>query len=174
MQLSVIVIVQMLKNKKLVITFIFILALLGLVGWWYSQRERPRELEDAKSIGQQTKGETQQGVQTPKPGKKDEGDSSQTLLEPSGNFVSSHEAGMNSLVASSCVTTSGAICTISFTKSGVTKTLPSQTTDREGAAFWEWTPKQVGLSPGEWTIEAKANKSGQDKTAKDAEVLKVL
>ncbi len=164
------------KNNKIgtIITLV-VVALAGAGYWYYASQPKPKDLSTSRSIGQSTKGETGQSDDSPSGETKQDGPTTpKKLLEPSGNFVSSHEVEMNSLVASSCETTSGAKCAINFTKDGVTKSLSTQGTDSEGTTFWEWTPKQIGLTPGEWVIEAEASLGTEVKTAKDAEVLRIL
>ncbi len=163
-------------NKKLgVIITLAVVALLGAGYWYYASHPKPKDLSTSRSIGQSTKGETKQPDDSgSNETKHDKPTTPKKLLEPSGNFVSSHEVETNSLIASSCETTSGAKCVINFTKDGVTKSLNAQGTDSEGATFWEWTPKQIGLTPGDWTIEAEASLGTDTKISKDAEVLRIL
>jgi hypothetical protein len=67
------------------------------------------------------------------------------------------------------VTSPGAICTISFINDSVIKSLPPQKADSEGAAYWSWRPKDkdIELTEGSWTVEARATINGQAKTARD-------
>jgi len=167
---------DMIKNKKVIVLVIIVAVGLGGGWWWYqSSRPKPKSLVGVSSIGQETKGA---GAEADNPeaapaDPKDDQNNSQTLAELTGTFVSSHEADMNSVLASNCVTSPGAICTIVFTRGDASRTLPGQATDREGATFWEWTPKQIGLSPGDWKIEAKASNGDRTTSAADAEVLRI-
>lgn len=100
------------------------------------------------------------------------------VAAPKGDFVSNHEPNLDSNPApnslqSVCITSVGASCTVTFTKDGVTKSLPPQNTDKEGAAYWSWTLQEIGLSEGEWTIEARAGSGEQTKTTKDPLALRV-
>lgn len=99
------------------------------------------------------------------------------ILAPTGNFVSNHTPGQNGSPteeASVCNTTPGASCQIIFTKDGITKSLSAQITDRGGATYWNnWTPKGIGLSVGEWKIEAIASLNGKTQSAVDAKKLVV-
>jgi hypothetical protein len=143
------------------------------------------------TIGPQTKGEIpddsgQEDTETPD-GQSDSGGTkrnsdgstpSKTLFAPSGNFVSNHNPNMSgkpapNLIQSVCVTTPGATCTITFTKDGTTKSLPNQTADGEGATYWDWKLQDIGLSAGEWKIQAKATLNGQTKTTDDPLNLRV-
>lgn len=90
------------------------------------------------------------------------------LLTPSGTFISNHTATMATTENSVCVTSPGATCTIVFTRGAVAKTLPAQTTDNEGAAYWNGWKIGSYLSSGTWTVQAKATYNGQTKTANDA------
>lgn len=103
---------------------------------------------------------------------------SKTLIAPSGTFVSNHNPNLDgdpapNLIQSVCVTTPGATCTITFTKDGTTKSLPEQTTDSEGATYWDWKVQSIGLTTGEWRIKAVAKLGSQTKTAQDSLNLKV-
>lgn len=100
------------------------------------------------------------------------------LLEPSGTFVSNHEPNLSgdpspNLIQSVCVTTPGANCTISFTKNGESKSLPEKKTDREGAAYWDWKLQDIGLTTGDWRIQARATLNGEEKTTNDSLTMKV-
>jgi cytoskeletal protein RodZ len=95
-----------------------------------------------------------------------------TLTAPQGNFVSNHHPNLDGSPApnteqSVCNTTPGASCQISFTKDGVTKTLPAQTTDSGGAAYWRWKLQDIGLTEGTWKVSAKATLGSQTQTADD-------
>lgn len=113
---------------------------------------------------------------TPQPGdqKSDTGGSfsNGSLVIPTGDFVSNHHPGENGsplAEVSVCNTTPGATCQIVFVKDGVTKALPVQTTDRGGSTYWNnWTPSNVGLTSGVWSVTAVAKLSGQTKTAPDS------
>jgi len=103
------------------------------------------------------------------------GDTTSTTppLTPSGNFVSNHKPNLGGTPApnneqSSCTTTPGASCDITFTKDGVTKSLGAKTTDGNGSAFWSWTLQSVGLTEGTWEIKAVATLNGQTTSANDA------
>ncbi len=93
--------------------------------------------------------------------------------QPFGNFVSSHTINMEVNESSVCNTSVGATCVISFTKDGVTKSLESKATNSDGAAFWQWTPKSIGLTTGTWQITATASANGQNASATDQQKLEV-
>jgi hypothetical protein len=109
----------------------------------------------------------------------DGGASATTLLVPSGDFVSNHHPNLGgspapNQITSVCNTTPGASCQIIFTKDGVTKSLPAQTTDKGGATYWNnWKLQDIGLTTGSWHIQAKATLANQTKTADDAMNLEV-
>lgn len=96
------------------------------------------------------------------------------LLVPSGNFVSSHSISLETANEESvCLTSPGASCSITFTKNGITKTLPAQTTDNTGATVWHWNAKDSGLTEGNWHIAATATLGDQKKTVNDLQDLTV-
>jgi hypothetical protein len=100
---------------------------------------------------------------------------SPSLQKPEGNLVSAHQVSLSSnpTLASSCQTTPGATCQIIFTKEGVTKSLPQKTTDAGGGAYWTWKPKDVGLTEGSWSVQAKVTLGSQTDTFEDAQPLEV-
>ncbi|HYH36495.1 MAG TPA: hypothetical protein VD706_03280 [Candidatus Saccharimonadales bacterium] len=97
------------------------------------------------------------------------------LKAPFGSFVSSHSASLNGASGqqSTCITTPGATCTITFTNGGVVKELPAKTTDGNGNATWEWDVKAAGFSEGNWTIKATATLNGQSQSVTDPKALRV-
>jgi hypothetical protein len=106
------------------------------------------------------------------------GDSTTVLINPSGDFVSNHHPNLSgtpapNTISSVCTTTPGAQCTITFSKGGVIKSLPVQTTDREGSTYWNWKLQDIGLSQGTWEIKAIATLGAQTKSATDAISLEV-
>lgn len=100
-----------------------------------------------------------------------------TLVQPTGDFVSSHHASLSSSSggqeSSTCNTTPGASCVIKFSQGSVTKSLPAKTADSGGAAYWTWTPSDVGLTTGSWKVTAVAILGSQQSTATDALTLEV-
>jgi hypothetical protein len=101
------------------------------------------------------------------------GTATTSLEAPSGDFVSNHRPNLSgspapNIISSVCTTTPGATCTINFTKDGVTKSLTSQTTDRGGSSYWNWTLQEVGISSGTWKIQALATLNGKSKSTNDA------
>lgn len=98
--------------------------------------------------------------------------------KPTGTFVSNHHPNLSGRPApneiqSTCETSAGVQCQIIFTKDGVTKSLPAQTTDRGGAAYWTWKLQDIGLTEGSWKVTAKATNGSQSATADDAINLEV-
>lgn len=96
-----------------------------------------------------------------------------TLVEPSGNFVSNHHPNIGgspapNTITSVCTTTPGASCQIIFTKDSLTKSLPSQITDKGGSTYWNnWNINSVGLTAGSWQVKAVATMNNQTKSATD-------
>lgn len=94
------------------------------------------------------------------------------LQDPTGGFVSDHHPNLsgspdpNSLT-SVCTTTPGATCQISFSQNGTIRSLPDETTDRGGSAYWNWTLQGLGLTTGSWQIRAVATLNGHTATTID-------
>jgi len=97
------------------------------------------------------------------------------LVTPTNStFVSNHRPQNNSeLLQSVCNTSAGATCQMIFTNNGTTKSLPAQMTDRGGATYWTWSPSQIGLTAGTWTIQATATAGSQSQSETDTISLEV-
>ena len=98
--------------------------------------------------------------------------SDQTLIEPSGTFVSNHRPNLSGSprpneMQSSCVTTAGVSCRITFTNGSVVKSLPTRTTDAGGGAYWQWKLQDIGLTEGTWRVDAIASSANQTKSVSD-------
>jgi len=134
---------------------------------------------DDRTIGEATKGEPKSN--TDSASDKNEVSSEQTLsaiTAPSGNFVSNHHPNLDgdpapNSMQSTCITTAGAYCTIMFTKGSTTIGLPTQKTDREGAAYWSWGLQDIDLTTGSWKVQAKATSGSLVEVADDAITLEV-
>lgn len=186
------------RSRIPVVWIVCIVAALVLVGaalyatdhvpFWSRQQPKPGDVikgSDNATKGEQTTGNNSDANQTNNQGTnsstKDDGTSANgPLVAPSGNFVSNHRPSLSNspsgsgFITSTCTTTPGASCQITFTKDGVTKSLPAQTTDAGGSTYWNnWRPEDYGLSEGSWTITAIAKSGTQTKTADDALMLEV-
>ena len=173
---------QRLRSKKFLALFV-LAALAGGALWALTAGPwAPDDYTPPRTASQYTKGETADSKsddeEANNPGSRFSDKNTNTagavtLLVPSGNFVSNHRPNLSGVPApntmeSVCNTTPGARCKISFTKDGVTKSLPEQTTDSGGATYWSWKLQDVGLTEGSWKIQAIATLNGQSKDASDA------
>ncbi len=98
------------------------------------------------------------------------------LTTPSGSFVSSHHISLSESPAmeSTCNTTPGAKCSISFTnQDGVVLYLPEKVADKNGAVYWSWSAKTANFTVGSWKIKATAKSGNQTKEATDPLALEV-
>lgn len=97
------------------------------------------------------------------------------LKQPFGEFVSSHEAYVprDAQRSSTCNTTPGATCVISFTMGSQTVSLPAKVTNADGTAAWEWKASDaaVNLTSGSWTVKATATLGTQTLTSTDTKAL---
>lgn len=185
------------NNKRILGIVIVAVILLGAATWALIDSRRPNEPQPtANSL---TKGESSsdldldtagsqpsppstspQPTATPQPGndKVADGTTGANLLDPSGTFVSNHSPNLSgspapNTIQSTCNTTPGATCTISFTKDGITRQLQAQKTDAGGATYWNWKLQDVGLTEGSWQVSATARLGAQTKTTNDALPLEV-
>lgn len=100
------------------------------------------------------------------------------IVTPVGTFVSNHEPNLSgspapNLIVSTCRTSPGVTCAITFTQNGITKSLPAKITDSNGNADWTWKLQDIGLTIGDWSITAVAKSGDATKTADDVMALKV-
>jgi hypothetical protein len=91
---------------------------------------------------------------------------------PVGEFVSNHKPNLSGAPApntesSTCTTTAGVICQITFTNGSTVKSLPAQKTDSQGNTSWSWTLQSAGLSEGTWQIAAVATNGAKTATSPD-------
>lgn len=101
-----------------------------------------------------------------------------TPSTPIGTFVSNHRPNLDgsprpNIINSTCTTTPGVTCYIRFTKGSEVKTLLPQTTDGSGNTAWTWNINDIGLSVGDWQIEAVAKNGSKEAVAKDPTPLMV-
>ena len=192
---------RLFRKKPIIIGLLAVLVLAGVVAtleltntthWFHKNTfvtapNKPNRTLNADTKGDtgtsNTSGSTSSGASTSnsQPATKDntsEPTVGGTLKAPTGNFVSNHHPNLSGKPApneiqSVCVTTAGASCQIVFTKDGVTESLPAQTTDRGGAAYWTWKLQDINLTVGSWKIQAKATLGSQTQTADDPATLEV-
>jgi hypothetical protein len=144
-----------------------------------------------RTAGQETKGEkntdadkdpsptdTSKDPGTPTSDKTPSTNETAVLKTPTGTFVSNHRPKLSGpddqkTMQSICVTTPGASCTIILTSGNITKSLPIQATDKEGAAYWTWSLGDLDITGGKWNVQAKATLGSQTKTATDPIQLEV-
>ena len=169
------------KTVSVLLLFIACLVAGTIYAAHFLQRQRV-----APTNNQTTKGEPAQHtthettssagapVNSPQPGdNKGDGSNSSMLLTPTGDFVSNHNPNLSgkpapNTMTSVCTTTPGAQCQITFSKDGVVKSLPSQTTDRGGSTYWYWKLQDIGITAGSWKIMATASLDGKAVSATDA------
>lgn len=97
-----------------------------------------------------------------------------TLVAPTGNSVSDHNVTSSQTVESVCTTTVGATCQITFTNQGSSIiSLPPETINSGGSAYWTWTPSSIGLTDGNWKIQQKATLGSQTEATTDPLSLEV-
>ena len=104
--------------------------------------------------------------------------STATPIAPFGNFVSNYNPDLSgspspNLMQSTCNTTPGATCVISFSMNGVTKSLAPETANTSGSANWTWHLQDIGLTVGYWNISATATLNGKSVTTGDTLQLNV-
>lgn len=105
-------------------------------------------------------------------------DASVTPQTPVGTFVSNHHPNIDGQPApntleSTCTTTAGAMCTITFTNGTTEVSLPAQQTDQNGHASWAWKLQDIKLTEGSWSIKATATNGTKSAFADDPMNLEV-
>ena len=101
-----------------------------------------------------------------------------TPQAPKGTFVSNHRPNLDGSPApnfmnSTCTTTAGAQCKITFTKGETSVSLPSQQADANGNVSWSWKLQDIGLTEGTWTVVATATNGDKSSTTEDPMKLEV-
>jgi hypothetical protein len=170
------------KNKKLLWLVSLLLVIAVLVAYFVHLNTKPiTKVHPPVTANSNTKGQNYTKPSVPSTQSATNSSPSiinQTLLAPTGDFVSNHNPGENgapSTETSVCNTTPGSECQIIFTMNGITKSLPRQTADQGGAVYWQsWDPNSIGLTPGSWSIEAIATLGSQIETTNDAMDLVIM
>lgn len=93
--------------------------------------------------------------------------------KPTGEFVSNHSPNLSgspapNKMSSTCKTTPGAKCQISFQKGSTIKSTPAQSTDSDGNVSWTWDLQDIGLTEGSWDITAIAINGSKKSKASDS------
>ena len=104
--------------------------------------------------------------------------SSITPQTPVGTFVSNHRPNIGgspapNMMDSTCTTTVGSYCKITFTKDSTTVSLPDKQTDASGNVSWSWKLQDIGLTEGTWSISAVATNGSKTASANDSMALVV-
>ncbi|MBI2591890.1 hypothetical protein HYW36_00170 [Candidatus Saccharibacteria bacterium] len=161
-------------RRRLFLLFLIILLAVGLGLVLGIDKSADKTDGNTTSKPASSKGEPAQDSNTATPSPKTPGNSTsdsapsgEAPKTPYGNFVSSHSARLNDAEFSTCITSTGAKCKISFSKDSTTKTLDEKTTDADGAAYWTWKPQDLGLTAGSWQITATATMNGKISSATD-------
>jgi cytoskeletal protein RodZ len=179
------------KNKKIVkkspklkiaavllAVVVLIIALLELTNTthvFHAEKASSPNPTHAVTASPDTKGEPSPSspVSSSKTSAADSTASNQPLISPQGTFVSNHRPNLSgsprpNSIQSSCVTTPGVVCLISFTKGSIVKSLPAQKTDGGGGTYWSWKLQDVGITEGTWHISVKATIGSQSKVTEDS------
>jgi len=176
--------------KQKTIVSILALLLAGLVLaclyiWQISHRpaashDQGQGISSGTQNGQSSDSSGTQEPGSPQPGdtkSNSGGEEATTLIAPYGDFISNHHPGANGsplTEVSVCNTTPGASCQIFFTKGGIVRSLPEESTDRGGTAYWnKWTLEQYGLTAGSWQVKAVASLGNQTEATIDPLLLEV-
>lgn len=172
------------RNKKILwLVFLAIAALIVVFAFLLQQKtvneeksntdiskESSKTTDNAGSISnsKDNGGETSSPSQTP----------GITPAAPTGTFVSNHKPNLSGSplpneMSSTCTTTPGVMCTISFTKDGSTLSLPAKLTGTDGSIGWNWTLQEIGLTAGNWQVKATATNGSLSSHTDDVVILEV-
>jgi len=155
------------SKKSVFIILITILVVFILSGFFISSEN------NSKSINKSSNSSNMAQSKQNSPGSTSTNNTSAAPITPSGTFVSSHQANSDSQELSTCNTSSGATCSITFTNSSEKKSLSAKQTDSNGAVYWSWTPSSLGLNTGSWQVSASATMNGRSVSTKDPKTLEV-
>ena len=97
---------------------------------------------------------------------------------PTGTFVSNHHPNLSgspspNAMNSTCTTTSGVMCNITFTKDGKTLSLDNKQADANGSVVWNWNLQDLGFTTGTWTVTAIATNGDKTASTVDSMTLEV-
>ena len=100
------------------------------------------------------------------------------IVKPVGTFVSNHSPNLSgnpapNTIVSTCRTSPHIDCVITFSKDGLTKSLPVQTTDANGNTNWNWQLQDLNLTAGDWQISVTATSGNTSQTSNDVMPLRV-
>ncbi len=63
---------------------------------------------------------------------------------------------------------------IEFTRDGTTKSLAAQQVDSSGTTAWDWSPGDIGLTPGHWDVRIVAENAAGRQSVDEAIGLDVV
>ena len=177
------------KNKKVLIITIIVLLLAALMFGVYAYKSQTLKDETSQQSTSEDETENTSDSSVPsttqtKPDKDGSNEETEAIVPdsgvmpvaPAGTFVSNHYPNIDgspapSTLSSTCTTSPGVQCKISFTKGAITKSLGVHTTDVNGNTSWEWNINEIGLDVGEWSVVAVAING--DKTASSTDSIKL-
>ena len=181
------------NSKKPLILGIFLVLLIAVGALGYTARHRRQTNTPSGSSGYYNpatananshvpggSGRSTAGISSPKGGGSGGAASPNgvTPTKPVGTFVSNHRPNLGANPApnkesSTCTTTPGVRCTITFTMGSIVKSLPEQQTDSNGNAYWIWALQEIGLTAGSWKVSAVAHNGSLSSSSDDATMLEV-
>lgn len=85
-----------------------------------------------------------------------------SLASPSGQLLNVQTVSLSSgpSLESVCQTIANASCDIRLTQSGTTKYIGAQSTGSNGMVIFDWNAKTVGLTTGQWNVQAVVTQNG--------------
>lgn len=177
------------NNKKISILIVLVIIAIGSAGLYYFLNQKTNSsptTPSAPSSGSAATKEKDASSSTSIGNSKDQDtdsttpqiDSSVTPQVPVGTFVSNHHPNLDgqpapNTIESTCTTTAGATCTITFTNESTTLSLPAQKTDQDGNTTWTWKLQEIGLTEGSWTVTATATNGTKSTFSTDPMKLEV-
>jgi len=94
---------------------------------------------------------------------------------PFGNFVSNHTPSLSDKTqdseTSTCSTTAGVSCQITFSSGTTVLSLPTQTTDVNGNTSWNWSLSVMKFTIGTWKVSVTATNGTNVSTNTDTLVV---
>ena len=85
------------------------------------------------------------------------------LPAPTGELLNLHTISLSAdpAMESVCSTIADATCTIKLTSGSTIKSAGSQSTGSSGEVLFNWAAQDIGLSVGQWTVQAVVTQYGQ-------------
>ena len=146
------------KNNLSYLKLILLIVFLIILTYLSFKIFRPSDITSTKSKRVVSSNNSKQYSSTSNSNNQTQSINSQSppIQPPSGQLLNIQVVSLTSgpSLESICQTITNATCNIRMTQASVIKNLIAQNTGNSGIVIFEWNAASIGLTPGQWTIEA--------------------